>query len=79
MKRKKILSFQNIILCLNVKFSTSLYSNLSLKLFITNVVLYFKVGGMPPNRLPLVVDAENCLDRLYGGFYSGYYLLFNLL
>jgi hypothetical protein len=29
-----------------------------------------QVGVMPPNRLPLVVDAENCLDRLYGGFYS---------
>lgn len=29
-----------------------------------------QVGGMPPNRLPLVVDAESCLDRLYGGFYS---------
>jgi len=29
-----------------------------------------QVGGMPPTRLPLVVDAESCLDRLYGGFYS---------
>ena len=45
---------------------------------VVNVVLYFQVGGMPPNRLPLVVDAENCLDRLYGGFYSGYNS-FNLL
>ena len=28
------------------------------------------LGGSIPNRLALVMDAESCLDRLYGGFYS---------
>lgn len=23
------------------------------------------------NKLKLIVDAENCLDRLYGGYFSG--------
>ena len=26
--------------------------------------------GLSPNRLALVLDAESCLDRLYGGYYS---------
>jgi len=26
--------------------------------------------ALAPNRLALVVDGENCLDRLYGGYYS---------
>ena len=28
-------------------------------------------GGKTGQRTALVVDAENCLDRLYGGFFSG--------
>lgn len=27
-------------------------------------------GGATPTRLALVLDAESCLDRLYGGYYS---------
>lgn len=27
-----------------------------------------------PNKLKLVVDGECCLDRLYGGYFSGMYL-----
>ena len=28
------------------------------------------LGSGTPNRLALVLDAESCLDRLYGGYYS---------
>lgn len=28
-------------------------------------------GVIPPNKLCLVVDGECCLDRLYGGYFSG--------
>lgn len=27
------------------------------------------------NKLKLIIDAEDCLDRLYGGYFSGEYLL----
>lgn len=29
-----------------------------------------QIPSLAPNRLALVVDGENCLDRLYGGYYS---------
>jgi len=29
-----------------------------------------QIPALAPNRLALVVDGENCLDRLYGGYYS---------
>jgi len=29
-----------------------------------------QIPALAPNRLALVVDGEDCLDRLYGGFYS---------
>jgi hypothetical protein len=29
------------------------------------------VPAMAPSRVALVLDAENCLDRLYGGCYPG--------
>ena len=29
-----------------------------------------KKSGSAPNRLALVLDAESCLDRVYGGYYS---------
>lgn len=28
------------------------------------------------NKLKLIVDAEDCLDRLYGGYFSGNFLVF---
>ena len=31
-------------------------------------------GGKTGQRTALVVDAENCLDRLYGGYFSGNYI-----
>lgn len=33
------------------------------------------------NKLKLIVDAENCLDRLYGGYFSGNltWLFYNLI
>lgn len=30
------------------------------------------------NKLKLIVDAENCLDRLYGGYFSGYSFKFSV-
>ena len=30
-------------------------------------------GHAHKSRVALVVDAENCLDRLYGGYFSGNY------
>lgn len=32
------------------------------------------IGG--PHLFSLVVDAECCIDRLYGGFFSGRYVLY---
>lgn len=30
-----------------------------------------KIRPLGGNKLRLIIDAENCLDRLYGGYYSG--------
>ena len=38
---------------------------------ISLICFLVQVPALAPNRLALVVDGENCLDRLYGGFYSG--------
>jgi hypothetical protein len=40
-----------------------------------------KSGGShhaPGNKLSLVVDGECCLDRLYGGYFSGMNLCFSI-
>lgn len=37
-----------------------------------------KKGGNPLTKFSLVVDGECCLDRLYGGYFSGmYYCVMN--
>lgn len=35
--------------------------------------------GLPNSNFTLVVDGECCLDRLYGGFFSGIFFLFPIL
>lgn len=32
----------------------------------------FKISRTEAGGLHLLIDAEGCLDRLYGGFFSGY-------
>lgn len=38
-----------------------------------------KKGGSPLTKFSLVVDGECCLDRLYGGFFSGEYSTRNVV